>query len=58
MSAANEEAVGLFLKGSIGFMRIYEVVARAVDRLGGMSAETVEDILAADAEARIFVRKA
>ena len=58
MSAANEEAVRLFLDGRIDFMQIYEIVAAAVDELGGMDACNIEEILAADASARNFVRKA
>jgi len=55
MNAANEAAVGLFLKDEIGFTEICEVVSRAVDALGTAPADTLEDVLAADAEARKFV---
>ena len=58
MSAANEEAVYQFLDGEIGFTDIYETVRAAVDAVGSMPADTIEDILAADIEARRFVRKA
>ena len=58
MSAANEEAVYQFLDGKIGFTDIYETVRAAVDAVGSMPADTIEDILAADTEARRFVRKA
>ena len=55
MSAANEAAVALFLEGRIGFNDIYDIVSEAVSRLGGEPAETLEDILAADAAARELV---
>lgn len=58
MSAANEEAVYLFLDGKIGFTEIYDTVAAAVDAVGSMAADTIDDILAADTQARHFVRKA
>lgn len=58
MSAANEEAVYQFLDGKIGFTDIYETVRAAVDAVGSMPADTIEDILAADTQARHFVRKA
>ena len=57
MSAANEEAVHLFLKEKIGFNRIYDLAAEAVERFGGMSAENLGSILEADAAARRFVHE-
>ncbi|MGE4485452.1 MAG: 1-deoxy-D-xylulose-5-phosphate reductoisomerase [Oscillospiraceae bacterium] len=55
MNAANEEAVGLFLKDKISFSGIYESVALAVEKIGDMKAGTIEDILAADEEARRLI---
>ena len=59
MNAANEEAVGLFLQDKIKFGEIYERVCEAVERLGTREARSLDDIQAADEEARRFVlRKA
>ena len=52
MSAANEEAVALFLAGRIGYNDIYDRVAEAVARVPGVADPTLDDILAADGEAR------
>lgn len=57
MSAANEEAVALFLRRQIGFNAIYDITAEVVERLGDMPAENLEEILTADAAARELVRK-
>ena len=57
LSAANEEAVGLFLAGRVGFNDIADIVREAVDRLGDAPADTLDDILAADAAARELVRE-
>jgi len=57
MSAANEEAVYRFLRGEIGFCEIYDKVAATVDRFGGMSAASLEEIIAADTAARELARK-
>ncbi len=57
MSAANEEAVSLFLKRRIGFNAIYDIAAEAVARLGDMPAGNLEEILTADAAARELVTK-
>jgi 1-deoxy-D-xylulose-5-phosphate reductoisomerase len=55
MNGANEAAVDLFLRDRIGFTDIYGLVADAVEELGSMRADCIEDVLAADAEARDFV---
>ena len=55
MSAANEEAVALFLAGRIGYNDIYDRVAEAVARVPGVADPTLDDILAADGEARRLV---
>ncbi len=57
MSAANEAAVALFLGHRIGFNDIFDLVTGAVDALGGHSADTLSDILDADAAAREFVHR-
>ena len=57
MSAANEEAVHLFLKEKLGFNRIYDLAAAAVEKLAVDDASDLETILAADAAARQFVHE-
>ncbi len=58
MSAANEEAVHLFLREKIGFNRIYDLAADAVKALAQDTAENLETVLEADAAARRFVHEA
>jgi 1-deoxy-D-xylulose-5-phosphate reductoisomerase len=55
LSAADEEAVHLFLDGRIGFGDIPALVARVVERHEGWEDDTVEAVLAADAWARAQV---
>lgn len=55
MNGANEAAVGLFLQEKIDFTQIYDLVAGAVEKLGGVRADTVDEIIAIDTEARKFV---
>jgi len=55
MSAANEVAVGMFLRHQLGYTRIYEAAASAVERLGVTKAPDLETILAADEAARAYV---
>ena len=57
MSAANEEAVHLFLKEKLGFNRIYDMAAAAVEKLAGADAATLDVILEADAAARRYVHE-
>ena len=52
MNAANEEAVAAFLAERIRFPQIYETVSRTLAALSGRPGGTLEDILAADEEAR------
>lgn len=54
-SAANEEAVALFLSERIGFLDIYELAARAVSELGGSNGASLEALEEADREARAIV---
>ena len=51
-NGANEAAVAAFLRGEISFGTITERVERALDRLAGMKADSLEDILEADRLAR------
>ena len=55
-NAANEEAVAAFLAGRLRFGDIGPCVASALDRLGDRSGDSLDALLAADAEARRFVR--
>ena len=57
MSAANEEAVHLFLREQIGFNRIYDLAASAVDAVAADQADNLETILEADDAARRFVHE-
>ena len=57
MSAANEEAVHLFLREQIGFNRIYDLAASAVDAVAADQADNLETILEADDVARRFVHE-
>ena len=57
MSAANEEAVHLFLKEKIGFNRIYDLAAGAVSAVAGDDAGSLETILLADEAARKYVHR-
>jgi len=57
MSAANEAAVGLFLKNKLGYNKIYDASAEAVERVGVVQNPDLETILEADAAARVFVKE-
>ena len=57
MSAANEEAVHLFLKGRLGYNRIYDITAGVVEHVGSVPGTDIETILEADRAARVFVRE-
>ena len=51
-NAANEVAVAAFLAGRLPFLGIVEVVADALERAAGEPARDLDDLVAADAEAR------
>ena len=57
MSAANEVAVHKFLRGELGYNRIYDAAAGAVEAVGVTEASNLETILAADEAARSYVRE-
>ncbi len=57
INAANEEAVKLFLNEKISFLEITEIVQKAMDCIKAVNSNSLDDILAADAEAREFVIK-
>jgi len=55
MSAANEVAVGLFLGHRLGYNKIYECAAGAVDNIKRTDAADLEEVLEADRAARAYV---
>lgn len=55
VNAANEAAVGAFLAGRIGFVRIAEFASEAIDAVGISPVRSLRDVLDADREARRFV---
>ena len=57
MSAANEVAVHKFLRHELGYNRIYDAAAEAVEQVGVVPAADLETILAADEAARSFVKE-
>ena len=57
LNAANEIAVEAFLERRIGFMAIGEVVDRVLNAMPNGSASTLDEVLAADAEARRLARE-
>lgn len=58
LNAANEEAVAAFLGERLSFLGISEVVAAVLDQISGLSAHSLEEILAVDAKARELARTA
>lgn len=56
-NAANEVAVEAFLDGRIPFGRIPELSRAALDRVGISPVRAIDDVLAADAEARRMVAR-
>jgi 1-deoxy-D-xylulose-5-phosphate reductoisomerase len=56
LNAANEEAVSAFLQGRIAFLDIPDTVAATLDTLPTQPADTLEALLAADAQARTAAR--
>lgn len=58
VNGANEQAVALFLEGKIGFLQIPALVEAAMERQACKESVTLEGVLAADLDARAFVRSA
>ena len=56
LNAANEEAVSAFLERRLGFTRIADVIAATLDGIASTAAESLDDVLEADAEARSVSR--
>ncbi len=57
MSAANEVAVHKFLRRELGYNRIYDAAAGAVEALGTVDSPDLETILEADRAAREYVKE-
>ena len=57
MSAANEEAVRLFLNHKLSYNRIYDCAAEAIDTVGVVHGADLDAIIEADAAARRFVKE-
>ena len=56
MSAANEVAVHMFLRGELGYNRIYDAAAAAVDAVPSVETLDLDEIIAADSAAREYVK--
>jgi 1-deoxy-D-xylulose-5-phosphate reductoisomerase len=56
-NAANEVAVAAFLAGKLSFLDIAEVVADALGAADGSPARDLDDLVAADAEARRYAEE-
>ena len=54
MNAANEIAVEAFLQRRIGFLDIAGTVARVLDAMGDRPANSLDDVIALDGEARVM----
>ena len=57
MSAANEVAVHKFLRGELGYNRIYDAARGAVETIPRQPADDLDVILAADTAARAYVNE-
>ena len=57
VNGANEEAVWHFLRDEIGFLEVGELVRAAMEHVKGGDVTCYDDVLAADQEARAFVRE-
>jgi 1-deoxy-D-xylulose-5-phosphate reductoisomerase len=56
-NAANEIAVSAFLEGRLPFLGIGDVVAETLERVDGAPARELDDLIDADAEARIIAER-
>ena len=57
MSAANEVAVHKFLRHELGYNRIYDAAAAALEAVGVIHGADLDTIIEADAAARRFVNE-
>jgi 1-deoxy-D-xylulose-5-phosphate reductoisomerase len=54
MNAADEVAVEAFLQRRLGFLGITEVVTRTIEAVEWRPMESLDDVLAVDAESRSY----
>ncbi len=57
LNAADEVAVEAFLKGEIGFTDIFRVIAQTIHETVRQNPESIEEVLAMDAQARELARQ-
>ena len=57
LSAANEEAVSAFLDHRLGYMRIADIIAATLERVGSLPVDSLEAVLFADGQARAVARE-
>lgn len=57
LNAANEVAVAAFLEGDIGFLDIPAVIEECLTMIPNNSADSIESIIAADADTRAYARE-
>lgn len=57
LNAADEESVAAFLEGRLAFTGIAEVIERVLERMPRVAFRTIDDVLAADQEARRMARE-
>ncbi len=57
LSAANEVAVAAFLEGKLPYAALPDVIAAALDALPVRPVESLDDVIAADREARQWIRE-
>jgi 1-deoxy-D-xylulose-5-phosphate reductoisomerase len=57
LNAANEALVGAFLEGRVGLAAIWQEAEEALEAIGAGPVRDIDDVLAADAEARRFVEE-
>jgi 1-deoxy-D-xylulose-5-phosphate reductoisomerase len=57
LNAANEVAVAAFLSGRLAFTRIAADVAATLERFAPAAPDTLDDVMAIDAEARIIATR-
>ncbi len=53
LNAANEVAVEAFLQGKIPYLKISKIISEVLNELGGQEMESLDDVLRADALARL-----
>ena len=57
VNAADEVAVAAFLEEKLSFLGISEVVIKTYERMSGRAASTVDELVAADREARRIAKE-